>query len=44
MTYRSLVKLLGTIEAIVYNKHNDSVRYLFELDDAKTRRHLAVRT
>ena len=36
MTYRSVEKQRGRIEAIVYNKHNDSIRYLFELGDAKT--------
>ena len=36
MTGRSLEKQRGRIEAIVYNTQNDSIRYLFELGDAKT--------
>ena len=36
MASRSLEKQHGRIEAIVYNKQNDSIRYLFELGDAKT--------
>lgn len=36
MTYPSLEQQRGRIEAIAYNTQNDSLHYLFELDDAKT--------